>query len=76
MFMLKMNGRIRVISISKIKNIMAVKKNCNENVIRALVLGVNPHSNGEFISRFINFFLEISIASIIIITESSIIHNL
>jgi hypothetical protein len=38
-------GRIRVISKSKIKNRIEIRKNWVENVIRFGVIGLNPHSN-------------------------------
>lgn len=44
-------GIKRTISISKTIKIIASKKNRNENGIRALWLGSNPHSNGEDFSR-------------------------
>lgn len=45
------NGNKRVISTSKIKKMTAIKKNRNEKGNRAVPLGSNPHSNGEFFSR-------------------------
>ena len=45
------SGSRRVISTSKIKKITAIKKNRKENGRRAVPLGSNPHSNGEFFSR-------------------------
>lgn len=51
-------GIISEISISKIKKIIAIKKNCNENGFRGKDLGSNPHSNGEDFSRSIIDFLE------------------
>lgn len=69
----KINGKIKAISISKIKKIIVIKKKCNENGIRADDLGSNPHSNGEFFSRSINDFLERIIDIIIIIFEIIII---
>ena len=44
-------GKIKAISTSKIKKIIVIKKNRNENGIREDLLGSNPHSNGEFFSR-------------------------
>lgn len=49
--MIEDSGSKRVISTSKIKKITAIKKNRNENGRRAVPLGSNPHSNGEFFSR-------------------------
>lgn len=70
-----MNGKIKAISISKIKKIIVIKKKCSENGIRADDLGSNPHSNGEFFSRSIKDFLERIIDIIIIIFEIIIIIN-
>jgi hypothetical protein len=42
---------MRVISISKIKNISAMEKKCTEYEIRGLDIGSNPHSNGDVFSR-------------------------
>lgn len=44
-------GRRMTISISKIKNRTARRKNRKENGIRALERGENPHSNGLAVSR-------------------------
>lgn len=63
-------GIKRVISISKIKKIIAIKKNCKEKGIRALVLGSNPHSKGEFFSLSENVFFD---NKLIIITKTIII---
>jgi len=41
----------RTISMSKTMKIMASKKNRVEKGIRAVLLGSNPHSNGEDFSR-------------------------
>jgi hypothetical protein len=45
------DGRIRVISTSKIKKITVVKKKRREKGRRAVIGGSNPHSNGEGFSR-------------------------
>lgn len=50
-------GNRRTISISKIKNRTANKKNRVENGIRAEDLGSNPHSNGEDFSRSLFDFI-------------------
>lgn len=47
---------------------MAIKKNCNENGIRAEDLGSNPHSKGDLFSRSTMFFFAIKLTSRIIIT--------
>lgn len=44
-------GINRTISMSKIIKIIPRRKNRNENGIRAVFLGSNPHSNGEDFSR-------------------------
>lgn len=44
-------GRINAISTSKIKNMMAIKKNFRENGFREDELGSNPHSKGDIFSR-------------------------
>ena len=44
-------GIKRTISISNTIKIMANRKNRVENGIRAVLLGSNPHSNGEDFSR-------------------------
>lgn len=66
-------GRIRAISTSKIKKIIAIKKKCRENGSRDEDLGSNPHSNGEHFSRSVTDFLEIIIARKIIIKHRLII---
>ena len=40
-----------MISTSKIKKMMVIKKNCSENGTRAEHIGSNPHSNGDGFSR-------------------------
>lgn len=51
-------GRINAISTSKIKKIIAIKKNRKEKGKRAEFIGSNPHSKGEDFSRSITAFLE------------------
>ena len=51
-------GNNKAISTSKIKKIIAIKKKCNENDIRAEDLGSNPHSKGEFFSRSKKVFFD------------------
>lgn len=58
--MIGASGSKRVISTSKIKKIIAIRKNRKEKGKRADPLGSNPHSKGEFFSRsLIVFFLKI-----------------
>lgn len=47
-----------MISTSKIRKIIAIKKNWRENGRRADDLGSNPHSNGDNFSRSENVFFE------------------
>ena len=58
-------GSKRVISTSKIRKITAIKKNRRENGNRADPLGSNPHSYGEFFSRSVIVFLEMTEANVI-----------
>lgn len=51
-------GKIRAISTSKIKKIIAIKKNRKEKGKRAEFIGSNPHSKGEDFSRSITAFLD------------------
>lgn len=59
------NGKRIEISISKIKNTMAIKKNRIENGIREVFLGSNPHSNGDTFSRSKIVFFENKVDKII-----------
>ena len=70
-FKIEAIGSNSVISTSKIKKITAIKKNRNENGRRAVPLGSNPHSNGEFFSRSEIVFFDNKEA--IIITKVEII---
>jgi hypothetical protein len=49
-------GRIRAISTSKIKKMIAIKKNRIEKGRREEFIGLNPHSKGESFSRSEIFF--------------------
>lgn len=53
------------ISISKIKNSTAIKKNWIENGDRADLFGSNPHSNGDIFSRSFLDVFEIIVHNII-----------
>ena len=66
------NGRIIVISISKIRNRMAIRKKCIENGIRADDLGSKPHSKGDIFSRSLIFFFERRLDRSIIIIDINI----
>lgn len=52
-------GKIIVISTSKIKKIIAIKKKCKEKGKRLDDFGSNPHSKGDLFSRSENDFLEV-----------------
>ena len=54
MSIIKVRGRSRTTSTSKIKKTMAIRKNRRENGRRADPLGSNPHSKGELFSRSAN----------------------
>lgn len=62
-------GINNVISISKIKKIIAIKKNCIEKGNRGDEDGSNPHSKGEFFSRSKIVFFDNSVANNITINE-------
>lgn len=51
MFILASAGKRRTISTSKIKKIIAKRKNRREKGKRADLIGSKPHSKGEFFSR-------------------------
>lgn len=66
-------GRIIIISISKIKNKIAIIKKWIENGSRLLDMGLNPHSKGDdFCLSIIDFFL-IVIINVDIAVSSTII---
>lgn len=62
-------GIIKAISTSKIKKIIAIKKNCREKGSREELNGSKPHSNGEFFSRSLIIFFDKIVAKIITILE-------
>lgn len=64
-------GKRRVISTSKIKKITAIRKNRREKGIRAVLNGLNPHSNGDDFSRSLFVFMLIVAASAMITWASS-----
>jgi hypothetical protein len=49
---------MRAISTSKIKKIIAIKKNRIEKGIREELIGLNPHSKGDNFSRSKYFFFD------------------
>ena len=55
-FIIRAIGRMRAISTSKIKKIIAIKKNRIEKGRRADLLGSNPHSKGDLFSRSLIIF--------------------
>lgn len=58
-FIVKIIGRIKAISTSKIKKIIEIKKNWREKGKREDLFGSNPHSKGDAFSRSNLVFLEI-----------------
>lgn len=56
-FRVKIIGKINAISTSKIKKMIAIRKNRIEKGSREEFIGLNPHSNGESFSRSAIFFL-------------------
>jgi len=62
-------GKIKAISTSKIKKIIAIKKNRIENGIREELKGLNPHSKGDNFSRSWLFFFAKTVDSFITIME-------
>lgn len=55
---MRIRGKIRANSTSKIKKITAIKKKFKEKGSREEVLGSNPHSNGLLFSRSEKVFLD------------------
>lgn len=51
-------GKIKAISTSKIKKIIAIKKNRIEKGIREELNGLKPHSNGDSFSRSAIIFFD------------------
>jgi len=51
------SGSRIVISTSKIKKMIAIRKNRKEKGIRLEEKGSNPHSNGDAFSRLDSFFI-------------------
>ena len=68
-------GRINAISTSKIKKIIAIKKNRKEKGKREDLLGSNPHSKGELFSRSLIAFFAKRDASVITTIAIIIIIN-
>lgn len=66
-FIVKIIGNMIAISMSKIKNNTAIKKNWIEKGVRADLLGSNPHSKGDNFSRSLFDVFEITVHIIIII---------
>jgi hypothetical protein len=56
---LGIRGTIKMISTSKMMKIIAMRKNCMENGIRAKLKKLNPHSKGIIFSRILFLFFEI-----------------
>lgn len=66
-------GNKRVISTSKIKKIIAMRKKCSENGSREEDLGSNPHSKGDLFSRSVMVFLDVKFRTIIRMSVISLI---
>ena len=64
-------GIIITNSTSKTKKMTAIRKKCLENGIREDSIGSNPHSKGEFFSRSIILFIEITYNKIIKINNDN-----
>lgn len=64
---IKIIGKIKAISTSKIRKIIAIKKNRIEKGKREEFIGSKPHSKGEDFSRSIKAFLDNKEAKIITI---------
>lgn len=67
-------GNNKINSISKIKKINAIKKNCSENGVRPLNFGINPHSKGLFLALESGFLILNTIPTLLI--SSAIIKQL
>lgn len=65
-FKIVIMGIIRVISISKIRKIIKIKKKCKEKDRRGVLCGSNPHSKGDNFSKSLFLFFERKIAKVII----------
>lgn len=63
---LMMEGRINAISTSKIRKMMAIKKNWRENGIRDEDFWSKPHSKGESFSRSNEDLKEMNVHTVII----------
>lgn len=59
------SGNKRVISTSKIRKIIAIRKKCIENGRRVDDFGSNPHSKGDLFSRSIIVFFDVKLRIII-----------
>jgi hypothetical protein len=62
-------GKISAISTSKMRKIIAIKKNRMEKGIREELKGLNPHSKGDIFSRIVLDFIERKEEIIITIKE-------
>lgn len=75
LFMITTIGKISAISTSKIRKIMATRKNWRENGSREEDFGSNPHSKGDLFSRSIIVFFDKIVANTITIIEINIINE-
>lgn len=69
---IKIIGKIKAISTSKIRKIIAIKKNRIEKGKREEFIGSKPHSKGEDFSRSIKAFLDNKEAKIMTIIAIAI----
>ena len=65
---INLTGNRRAISTSKIRKIIAIRKNRREKGRRELFFGSNPDSKGDDFSRSVNLFLDSEVAAAIKIT--------
>lgn len=65
-------GIIKVISTSKMRKIMAIRKKRREKGIRDEFIGLNPHSNADGFSRSWKFFFAINELIIINVEDTAI----
>lgn len=66
-FKVKIIGKIKAISTSKTRKMIAIKKKWRENGKREEDLGSNPHSKGDLFSRSVIDFLDKKVDKRIII---------
>jgi len=72
-FKIRIIGKIKAISTSKIKKIIVIKKNRMEKGSREEFIGSNPHSKGDDFSRSLYAFFASKVLKIITTIEMIII---